>query len=580
MIKQFFWAAFAIPCFLVLGAMDSPSSESPGNSGSGTVGPPENLASALEEIYGDEARKGNLYVGSDYCLTCHIEYSGWKNTKHAQTIRRPLRQFSMVVGKGVTADHDQDGLDDFVQGLDFNQISSCWDPWKPNAPKLQFKNGNYTIILGDVELPVVLVNGGTGEWRERYVVRVPVSDSPSGYTQEVYFSPVQFNASTKGYVPYKADLWYTPDKKPLIRRGMTGAEVGAVLKASFSKNCIGCHTTGIRWLGKTPQGEWGYRPYIATFFSKEDPYYLDYDGDARMDLLGVGCEACHGPGQRHVLEGGDPSQIVNPRKLESQKGNEVCGRCHNRVRSVPNKIWAWPYKETDKEQWLPGSAPLSEFYANANEMWPDSETSYEHNQHYSELNRSSHVIKAGMRCFDCHDPHSRGNHSQIRTQISVGGRLVSVRDEDNSLCLACHAGKEPFGVLSRAAVGEKRAQSDKVALAVGSHSHHPYGPDRTMGLSRCSRCHMAPLANTERESVHRSHTFAVVPPEKTLKYADQAKGMVNSCAAACHGNLVNSFGLGLDPNRTAWSEPFDLKTASVLLMYYGPDGLWWRTRHK
>src|SRR5436305_15335430 len=47
----------------------------------------------------------------------------------------------------------------------------------------------------------------------------------------------------------------------------------------------------------------------------------------------IGCERCHGPGQKHVTEGGlltqgfDPT-IVNPAKLDYPLREAVCQQCH------------------------------------------------------------------------------------------------------------------------------------------------------------------------------------------------------------------------------------------------------------
>ncbi|MGC8853651.1 MAG: hypothetical protein ACP5OY_01910 [Halothiobacillaceae bacterium] len=282
-----------------------------------------------------------------------------------------MEQNSLVPGKGVVADYDKNGVDDFVQGLDFNQISSPYDAFKPNAPVLSVENGQYYITINQVKMPVVFVNGGTGDWRERYGVRIPATDSPTGYSDEVYFSPVQFSEDSGTYFAYKTAAWYAPDNQPKVRPGMTRAQIAVAIASTFSKNCVGCHITGIRSVGKTAQGEWVLRPYPATLYDPEDPAYFDYDGDGLPDLLNIGCEMCHGPGSAHILGGGDPAKIVNPAKLASDKANEVCGRCHNRVRSVPNGTYAWPYHDDTGTQWTPNTDPLASFFSNNNSLWPD-----------------------------------------------------------------------------------------------------------------------------------------------------------------------------------------------------------------
>jgi hypothetical protein len=135
-------------------------------------------------------------------LACHQEYTGWKETKHNQALRQPRPEYSLIPGKGVVADYDKNGIDDFQQGLDFNTISSVFDKYKPNAPKLSFESGKYYITIGSLKMPVVFTQGGTGSWKQRFGVRIPVSDLPSGLSAEIYMSPIQYNEATGRYALY------------------------------------------------------------------------------------------------------------------------------------------------------------------------------------------------------------------------------------------------------------------------------------------------------------------------------------------------------------------------------------------
>ncbi len=537
------------------------------------------LRTKLFETYGIKGLEEKVFVGSEFCLACHQDKAGWRKTKHSMTLRKPMEKYSLVMGWGVIADYDQNGVDDFEQGLNFNEISSAFDAFKPNAPILSVKNGQYTITIGDLDYPVVFVNGGIGKWRERYCVRIPAVDSPTGYSKDVYFAPIQYNLRTHQWVPYKTKLWYTQDNKPKFENGTTLEEIASKAKATFTKNCIGCHTTGIRSLSKWDDGEWKYTPYVAVLYNEDDPHYFDYNGDGLKDLVGVGCEDCHGPGSQHILGGGDPTKIVNPAKLSVDEANAVCGHCHNRQRSVPNKTFGWPYHDDTDTQWYPGNGfPLSDFYVNANELWPDGETSYEHNQHYAEFYRSDKPTNPDqpLRCFDCHDPHDPTNKHQIRTSLNVDGITIPTKNDNDTLCLACHAGHGDFKDITKEMVADYDNNVNIIGPIVSAHTHHPYAPDRIMGLSRCSLCHMPSVANAQRASGHVSHTFKVVPPEKTLKYLEEG-GMPNACAVSCHSRKVNLWGFGLDPDMLEWNEDFDVDTATKLMEYYGPDGIWWQT---
>ena len=140
----------------------------------------------LSSVYTAKELEEGVYVGSEMCLACHQdqEYQNWRDTNHAQSLRKPMVQYALVQGMGTSCDSDGNGVDDFIQGLDFNQISSGFDAYKPNAPKLSVEDGTYYVTIGDVKMPVVFINGGVGRWRERYAVRIPVTDRPTGYSDE------------------------------------------------------------------------------------------------------------------------------------------------------------------------------------------------------------------------------------------------------------------------------------------------------------------------------------------------------------------------------------------------------------
>jgi len=569
------WFALAVGLVLVSLVVRGASRQSAsGNAPSAQAGAGQmSLQKSLTSTYTASELKKGVYVGSETCLGCHEAFSTWRDTKHALSIRKPMVRYSLVPGKGVVADYDRNSVDDFIQGLDFNTISSVFDPYKPDAPVLSVDSGQYFITLGDVKMPVVFVLGGTGDWRERYGVRIPSTDSPTGYSDDVYTSPVQFNEDSKTYFAYKIGNWYGETKRPLVTPGTTRATISESVKlASFSKNCVGCHLTGIRSVGKTPQGEWLLQPYPALRVNPDNPGYFDYDGDGTPDLMNIGCEMCHGPGSAHVLSGGDPGKIVNPANLATGQANEVCGRCHNRVRSVPGKTFAFAYHDDTDTEWRPGKEPLAAYTADNNSNWPDGETSYEHNQHFSEMNRSAH---ATLRCSDCHDPHAQVNAPQIITRRIESGVTIATRNEDNTLCLSCHASKGAFQKISKQMVAKYEDNVAAIGVAVSAHSHHPYAPERAMGLSRCTSCHMPAVAAAEHESPLHTHQVLVVPPEKTLRYQTKG-GMPNACAASCHGGKVDLWGYGLKTNPIIWNQPTDIRTATKLMEYYDPTGKWWR----
>jgi hypothetical protein len=80
-------------------------------------------------------------------------------------------------------------------------------------------------------------------------------------------------------------------------------------------------------------GDW--EPY-SIFNWRERPYTIFCDGchttgfDPETKSFhepSIGCEACHGPGERH-LASSDPADIVNPEKLSKERRDMICESCH------------------------------------------------------------------------------------------------------------------------------------------------------------------------------------------------------------------------------------------------------------
>ena len=547
------------------------------------------LTARITALQATNSVAGNVYVGSEICLACHngklaTDATAWRDTQHAAAYVRPMTQWTLVQGKGVLANSLAKPTDDFMQGLDFNTVSSAFDQYKPNAPKLSVKNGTYTVTIGALEMPVIFVKQWrftSGAWEQLFCVRVPVADSPTGKTEAVYSSPV-FWASEGGWQPYTPEAYYDTNNQPRYAASATTAAVVADFE-SADQGCVGCHATGVRSITTNARGEWVFKGFIATLVQPDDPTYFDYDGDGNLKLMNIGCESCHGPGGQHVLGHGDPAKIVNPAKLDAQGANDVCGQCHSVVASAPTGAIGWPYNETAQQSWIPGSGPLAPFMTDAEVWWPDGKTGMDTSQ-YPEFYKSTKPTYQfhQVRCTECHDPHSNAQPAQIVTQIvdATSKLAIPTKVEDDTLCLGCHAThgagtSADFTTITKDMVAAYPQNRTAIGAVVEQHTHHPYGPERTMGLSRCTQCHMATTQGPDGALALHGHTFEAISPQKTLKYQDQG-GMPSSCALSCHGTLVNSFGLGLDPDLHTWNAQFDKDLANALLAYYGPNGLWWK----
>ncbi|MCK5378474.1 MAG: hypothetical protein KAJ78_03685, partial [Acidobacteria bacterium] len=451
--------------------------------------------------------------------------------------------------------------------------------YKPNAPVLAFDGSNYSITIGELTSNLVAVQGGVG-WKQRYVVRTPVTGTPDGLTADNYISVIQYNLDTNGYVIYHGTDWYDADNLPKFSPGVSASEFAANNSRSYSKGCIGCHSTGIKSVTQDANGEFQADLYPAALVMPGDPTYWDFDHDGNKDLTNVGCESCHGPGSSHILDGPSTGTIVKISDLSTQDANWVCAQCHIRPSSVPDGLHGYPYDEAEDRQWIPGSGEnFLDFWTDNAGRWPDGKHSKKHHQQTHDFEESTKPTFAfhEVRCSECHNPHrNTSNKHQIVESIRDNGLTIPTSNDNNTLCLACHATHGDFEEISVEMVADYEANETEIGEIVSEHSHHPYAPERSMGLSRCSKCHMPKVAKSALNYDIHSHTFEPIPPEKTLMYQDQG-GMPNNCAVSCHAIKVNSWGLGIAEDISIWDDDFAVETATILMDYYGPGGSWWDT---
>ncbi|MFQ6609230.1 MAG: T9SS type A sorting domain-containing protein [Fidelibacterota bacterium] len=515
----------------------------------------------------------NNYVGPETCLSCHTEKASWRNTLHANGFTVPKGENSMQDLYGIIADVDGNGVDDFMDGLDLSTVDA-FAVYGANAPVLGYNADTdvYTITIGEVIYPVMLTYGGSGLYKQRYVLKVPLADGTQSAGH--YVSPVQFNEKTDEYVTYHADAWYDESNMPIYGAGTTASDIAGSSR-SFEKGCVGCHFTYTD-VSQTTDGEWVADAPDASDADLGNTTY-DIDGDGVSDLINTSCERCHGSGGGHF---GDPAGIVNPEDLTAQQANDLCGFCHSRGKSFPNETFSFPYNDELGEDWDVGDA-WGDYYINHGGFWGDGQlegekqTSVKHHQQYYDFYESSKptFVYHEVRCFECHDVHNDVKHN-IRSEIDEDGLLIATDNDNNTLCLACHSTHGYFEDITKEMVADYENNIDQIGAVVSQHTHHPYDPEN--GPSRCSKCHNPKVAKSAVPYDIHSHTFEPIPPYKTLDY-----NMPNACAASCHRGFENGdspiFNTGADLSLTDWSEPEDQALAMMLMQYYGPGGEWWNT---
>ena len=255
--------------------------------------------------------------------------------------------------------------------------------------------------------------------------------------------------------------------------------------------CAECHSTNL---------EKNYDP-------KTDTYQTTWSE------IDVSCEACHGPGSRHVEWAEIPEMArsqtqnnaleVNTSGLSSHKQVELCAPCH----SLRAPVGDYTHRERDLlDSHAPSLLTEDMYFADGQIL----EEVYVYGSFIQ-----SKMYHHGVRCNDCHDVHS--------------AKLVQ---EGNALCLQCHRASEydseqhhfhkktgEKGDPVRAADGEVLFDVGTGAECVGCHMPGryymgiDYRPDHSFRIPRpglsvklgtpnaCNRCHTDKTAQWSDETI-------------------------------------------------------------------------------
>jgi Flp pilus assembly protein TadD len=262
---------------------------------------------------------------------------------------------------------------------------------------------------------------------------------------------------------------------------------------------------GLHWTG--PYKNWNARcaECHATGYAK------NYDARARtyssaQSEIGVGCEACHGPGGAHVAwakspDTYDPSSfpgagsrglLVDLTEADPGVEIEVCAACHARRQSLASRSSAPGDRFLDN--FVPALLRTGLYHA-------DGQILEEVYVYGSFLQSKMHA--QGVRCTDCHEPHGLGTLA-----------------EGNTLCVRCHNPE-----------GNPRFPALKPGF-FDSPSHHFH---REVGEgAECANCHM-PAQIYMVVDPRRDHSFRVPRPDLSVRL-----GTPNACTL-CHNDKTDAW---------------------------------------
>jgi hypothetical protein len=412
------------------------------------------------------------YVGSESCRACHPDnHASWSASYHR-------RMTQVATPESVLAPFE--GRTPLLEGVAWNlsreedgfHVQPVDATGKPVANKMR----------------VALTTGS----HNYQIYWLDVKGQP-----ELGQLPLVWHLGEKRWVPRKS-LFLAPPPESVFAEG-----------GRWPRSCIKCHTTN------------GTQIHSA-------------DGRTHVAEFGIACEACHGPGAKHValqterkaLDAAAVSAlppdttITNPAELPHDRATQVCGQCHGiHPQTTETKadweVHGYAYRPGDDlaktRDLLRGSreknTPAIQGYIDrhpstlADVFWSDGQVRVS-GREYNGLVESPCYQRGTMSCLSCHDLHP--NKGDTRPLAEWASDQLKPSMEGSNACLQCH------GVFSEPA-------------KLLAHTHHA---PQSSG-SECMNCHM-PFTTYGLTKAIRSHTITSPSIAATL-----ATGRPDACNQ-CH----------------------------------------------
>lgn len=260
--------------------------------------------------------------------------------------------------------------------------------------------------------------------------------------------------------------------------------------------CATCH--------KLEQEHWAHTVHARAFRS-----------GSRSELAAKGCEACHGPGAKHLADATDRSAIIaftRRRGAPVETQNAQCLQCHKGRERI---FWQGSVHDTVRLACSDCHNPMANLSASGLlARGSVNETCFAcHQQQRTEFRRRSHMplLEGRMSCGDCHNPHGSATRPMLKA------------DSVNQLCTGCHAEKRGPFIWEHAPVRRN---------CLECHLPHGSSHESLLVTARpflCQQCHANvshPAGLLARSNLPRG----VVPDERA----------VNRGCSNCHSQIHGS----------------------------------------
>jgi len=422
------------------------------------------------------------YLGSPSCERCHQKaFGAWKNSLHIK-MTKPIAE-ATVVG-------------DFRAGTKFADHDRAYTFGSKNGKPF------ISIAFGGKPAETFSVDYTLGSKRyQGYLSMLPEG--------RIYVLPV---------------FWHVADKRWIDWKEITPIPEGAHdIRQIWNANCFNCHATN-----------------IVQGFDVADKKFK-----SAWTEMGIGCEACHGPGRQHVAlaEEWEKNPSVKPaydnsdknrqltdtlktlstRSAEPRRVFDTCAYCHGNKKNIFVGFKAGDrYEDYAMPFLLSDPIPANDYQG---EFWPDGRPNRFNRPQALTL---SGCFKAGaIACTNCHVAHGSPFDASLKVDIKNGS-------DGDQLCTQCHSspkrgagGREPGAGSREPGAGNREPGASLQASFSGEGLRlHTFHAPQSEG-SRCVNCHMSDV-NWRLLIRKRDHTFQAPVPENTAQF-----GIPNACTT-CH----------------------------------------------